>query len=135
MAAGVQPLAYQWQYNGTNVAGATTPQLALPNVQLSSAGTYSVLVTNAFGVATSSNATLTVLVGPSTTVSISLAGTNISISFTSQLGSSYLLEYKNSLGDPAWTPLSPATAGLGGPMVLRDTNAPTTSRFYRLRRQ
>jgi hypothetical protein len=135
MAAGVQPLAYQWQYNGTNVAGATTAQLTLPDVQLSSAGIYSVLVTNAFGVAVSSNAMLTVLVGPSTIVTISLAGTNISISFTSQLGSSYVLEYKNALGDPAWTPLSPAAAALGGPMVLQDTNALASSRFYRLRVQ
>ena len=133
MAAGVQPLAYQWQYNGTNVAGATTAQFTLPDVQLSSAGIYSAVVTNAFGVAVSSNAMLTVLVGPSTIVTISVAGTNISISFTSQLGSSYLLEYKNSLGDPAWTPLSPATSTLGGPMVLQDTNPPASSRFYRLR--
>ncbi|MGO8925643.1 MAG: immunoglobulin domain-containing protein [Limisphaerales bacterium] len=135
MAVGAQPLTYQWQCNGTNVAGATTAQLTLPNVQISSAGTYSVVVTNALGAAVSSNATLTVLVGPGTILTISLAGTNVSISFTSVLGSNYLLEYKNSLGDPAWTPLPPPVAATGGTMVLEDTNAPASSRYYRLLRE
>jgi hypothetical protein len=134
MAVGVQTLAYQWQYNGTNVAGATTAQLTLPNVQASTAGTYSVVVTNALGTAISSNATLTVLVGPRPILTISLtAGTNVSISFTSALGANYLLEYKHALEDPSWTPLSAPVPATGGPMALHDTNAPTSSRYYRLR--
>jgi hypothetical protein len=56
-----------------------------------------------------------------------------SISFTSQLGSNYLLEYKHLIEDTAWTPLLPAVPGTGGVMALQDTNPPADSRYYRVR--
>lgn len=59
-AAGMPPLSFQWQLNGNDLLGATSPRLVLPNVQLSDAGDYSVMVSNSFGVTPSSNATLTV---------------------------------------------------------------------------
>ena len=59
-AAGTAPLSYQWQFSGTNLAGATGTSLTLSNVQPAQAGSYAVLVTNAFGSITSSNALLTV---------------------------------------------------------------------------
>ena len=59
-ASGTAPLIYQWQFNGTNVSGATNTALILVNVQLSSAGNYAMLVTNNYGSILSSNATLTV---------------------------------------------------------------------------
>jgi hypothetical protein len=60
-AAGTAPLGYQWRFGGTNLAGQTGTFLSLSNVQLSSAGNYSVLVTNPYGSILSSNALLTVL--------------------------------------------------------------------------
>jgi hypothetical protein len=59
-ASGNPILRYQWRLNGINLPGATTTSLILTNAQLPQAGTYSVRVTNAFGVALSSNAVLTV---------------------------------------------------------------------------
>jgi len=59
-ASGTAPLSYQWNFNGTNIVGATNTMLTLTNVQLSQAGNYAVLVTNSFGSALSSNAMLTV---------------------------------------------------------------------------
>lgn len=59
-ALGSEPLRYQWRWNGLALAGATSTNLSLPNVQTSNAGQYSVIVTNDFGSATSSNAVLTV---------------------------------------------------------------------------
>ncbi len=65
-AAGKSPLNYQWYFNSTpltnngHISGATTASLALTNVQTNDAGLYRVVVTNAFGSATSSNATLNV---------------------------------------------------------------------------
>jgi hypothetical protein len=59
-ASGTPPLSYQWGFDGTNIAGATNTFLTLTNVQLSQAGNYSVLVTNAYGSILSSNALLTV---------------------------------------------------------------------------
>jgi uncharacterized repeat protein (TIGR01451 family) len=62
VALGAPPLAYQWSLGGTNLVAATNSLLAITNVQLSAAGSYAVLVSNAFGVAHSSNATLLVYV-------------------------------------------------------------------------
>jgi hypothetical protein len=59
-AAGSSPLIYQWNFNGTNVLAATNNLFTLTNVQLSVAGNYAVLVTNAYGSVLSSNATLVV---------------------------------------------------------------------------
>ena len=60
VASGTAPLAYQWQFNGTNVDGAVTSTLTLTNVQDYDGGSYAVVVTNAYGTVTSSNAVLTV---------------------------------------------------------------------------
>jgi Concanavalin A-like lectin/glucanases superfamily/Bacterial Ig domain/FG-GAP-like repeat/Regulator of chromosome condensation (RCC1) repeat/Immunoglobulin domain/IPT/TIG domain len=59
-AAGSAPLAYQWQFNGTNIFGETNASLTLFNVRLDQAGNYSVLVSNLSDHVTSSNALLTV---------------------------------------------------------------------------
>jgi hypothetical protein len=60
VAGGSQPLSYQWRLESNPLAGATTSVLTLTNVQSSDAGNYSVVVSNAFGTITSSNAILTV---------------------------------------------------------------------------
>ena len=58
IAVGTLPLSYQWEFNGTNIAGATNTTLTLTNVQLSQAGNYAVLVTNFYGSVLSLNALL-----------------------------------------------------------------------------
>ncbi|WP_040550647.1 LamG-like jellyroll fold domain-containing protein [Pedosphaera parvula] len=60
VASGSSPLNYQWQLNGSNVPGATTSTLTLSNVQPVSAGDYTIVVTNPYGLVTSSNATLVI---------------------------------------------------------------------------
>jgi hypothetical protein len=72
-AAGTQPLSYQWQFNGTNLSGATAGSLVLANVQLADAGNYSVVISNLAGTVTSSNATLTVSLPPATVAVASLS--------------------------------------------------------------
>lgn len=59
-ATGQQPLSYQWLFDGTNLPSAITNPLVLTNVQVSEAGFYSVIITNVYGIAISSNATLRV---------------------------------------------------------------------------
>jgi len=59
-ADGTPPLSYRWNFNGTNIDGATNTTLTLTNVQFSQAGNYAVLVTNSYGSILSSNAVLTV---------------------------------------------------------------------------
>ena len=56
-ATGTAPLSYQWQKNGSSIAGATSPTLTLNGVTSTSAGSYRVVVTNPAGSATSATAT------------------------------------------------------------------------------
>jgi hypothetical protein len=76
IATGTPPFGYQWWVNGTNlvenetikngptISGATSNVLTIKNVQLTNGGSYTVIVTNIAGSATSSNAVLTVLSSP-----------------------------------------------------------------------
>jgi uncharacterized delta-60 repeat protein len=56
-------LRYQWFFNGTPLAGATSATLALDAVRAAQAGAYSVVVTNDLGNVTSASATLSVQAG------------------------------------------------------------------------
>jgi hypothetical protein len=60
-AAGVQPLAYQWWFNETNLlAAASGSTLTLNNLAIENSGYYHVVVTNASGVVTSAPTILTI---------------------------------------------------------------------------
>ena len=100
-AIGASPLSYQWRFNGTNQAGATASVYTLPSVQAGDAGNYSVVVSNAAGSVTSSEAVLTVLQGNfvltastaghgtvfrSPNLSSYPAGTVVSVSATPEIG-------------------------------------------------
>jgi predicted alpha-1,6-mannanase (GH76 family) len=58
------PVNYYWQLNGTFVPGLTSSNCVLNNLQISNSGAYSVVVSNAYGMVTSSVATLTVAQKP-----------------------------------------------------------------------
>jgi hypothetical protein len=66
IALGAPALSYQWQKNGSNLidggnaSGSTSAALTLTNVQAADAAGYTVVITNAIGSVTSSNALLTV---------------------------------------------------------------------------
>jgi sugar lactone lactonase YvrE len=61
---GAQPLSYQWLFNAAPIQGATNASFSLVSPQAADDGSYSVLVTNAFGFAYSSSALLSVIVLP-----------------------------------------------------------------------
>ncbi|HWH68429.1 MAG TPA: SBBP repeat-containing protein, partial [Candidatus Sulfotelmatobacter sp.] len=58
-ATGSGPLAYQWQFNGVNLAGATGSTLTLGSFKPAEAGKYSVIVQNTSGAIISQVAVLT----------------------------------------------------------------------------
>jgi hypothetical protein len=62
VAGGPPRLSYQWFRNGNSLAGAMASTLALPNVQLTDSGTYTVVVSNPYGSTVSAGAVLTVYV-------------------------------------------------------------------------
>ena len=59
-ALGATPFQYQWETNGTILPGATNNSLALTNLSLTASGDYQVIVSNLYGVATSSPVRLSV---------------------------------------------------------------------------
>lgn len=59
--SGLPPLRYQWRKAGLTLAGATDSVYSIATVLPAHAGVYSVLVTNAYGSALSSNAVLSVI--------------------------------------------------------------------------
>jgi len=63
-AAGTPPFAYQWSFDGTNIADATNAALTLSDVQLAQAGAYAVQVSNLAGTTNSAAAALTVVTLP-----------------------------------------------------------------------
>jgi glucose/arabinose dehydrogenase len=77
-ASGSAPLAFQWRRNGTAIAGATSASYTRKSVQLSDNGAlFDVVVSNAFGRATSDAAQLTVIQNsvPSATITKPVVGT------------------------------------------------------------
>ena len=67
VASGTAPLGYQWRFNSVGISGATGTSYTRGSVQPADAGSYSVVVSNAFGTATSSDVLLAVNVPPSIT--------------------------------------------------------------------
>ena len=52
--SGTAPLFYQWRLNTTNISGANATNYAIASVQITNAGDYTVIVTNAAGSVTRS---------------------------------------------------------------------------------
>ncbi len=62
IATGTGPFTYQWRFNGSPIAGATSSTLVLPAIEPSQDGLYSCVVLNSSGAVISQNARLTVLI-------------------------------------------------------------------------
>lgn len=71
---GLTPDAYQWQFNGTNIAGATASVFVVTNAAAANAGNYSVVVHNLLGTNSSSNGVLTLTPPPAPNTTGNLAG-------------------------------------------------------------
>ncbi|MEY2408077.1 MAG: peptidyl-prolyl cis-trans isomerase, partial [Verrucomicrobiota bacterium] len=65
-ASGTGPLGYQWRFEEVPISSASQATLVLPGIQSSQAGHYSVVVSNAGGMATSAVAVLVVHLPPPT---------------------------------------------------------------------
>jgi hypothetical protein len=59
-SARLKEAAFQWLFNGKNIADATNATLVLTDIRASMSGAYSVMVSNASGVVVSSNAVISV---------------------------------------------------------------------------
>jgi len=89
-ATGVAPLSYFWRFNGAPIAGANAASHSVNNMQPANNGVYDVIVSNAFGTATSIGANLIVRSVPVITQQPQdqsvAAGANATFSVTAQGG-------------------------------------------------
>ncbi len=132
-ATGTGPLRYQWALNGIPLAGATSPSLALTNVQMSDAGSYTVVITNAANSITSSVATLSVTIVSSNIVLAAdpnpMTPSGFSFQLSVPINATYMIEASTDLQH--WTPIATNVAGTGS-ITFTDTDAANyPSRFYR----
>jgi uncharacterized repeat protein (TIGR03803 family) len=134
---GLNPLSYQWQKNGTNlvnadnVSGVNSNTLTIADILVSDGGSYSVIVSNFYGVVTSSNATLTVIIPPPTLALQFLAGYPL-LSLYGTLGEIYTVEYTTNLAVPNWTPMLIVPNLSISPFLMIDpAGIVPPTRFYR----
>jgi inosine/xanthosine triphosphate pyrophosphatase family protein len=124
-ASGTPPLAYQWQKDGTSLAGATNATLTVTNAQLANGGTYTVLVSNALGVTTSNPATVWINTAPVVTTpprpQVALLGGNAL--FTAAVSGSSDMTYQ-------WRKDGVAIAGATGANLLLGSIAASSSGLY-----
>ena len=64
VASGTATLTFQWKKDGSSISGATSSTYSISSTSTSDAGSYTVVVTNSAGSATSNAATLTVTPAP-----------------------------------------------------------------------
>jgi hypothetical protein len=77
------------------------------------------------------NANFFMLVPAGLKISAAVSGNTVTISFPSQTGLTYQIQYKNKLTDATWTPLGSSLSGTGGTLSGTDTiTAGQGSRFY-----
>jgi hypothetical protein len=122
-------LFYQWLKNGTNIPSATATNYVIASAQTNDAGNYRVVVTNAYGSATSTVAALIVKlpVKPVFSTPILQASNTILINVTGEPGSNYMIYVSSDL--KIWDTLTTvcATNGAGSVSVPMTS----TQRFFR----
>jgi Immunoglobulin domain/Immunoglobulin I-set domain len=129
-SGGATPLTYQWSFNGTNISGATSSSYTLTNVFPTSAGSYSVVVSNVVGSVPSTPAQLTVDTLPAKFGQVTpLPDGKIQISFSGSPGTKYTIEGSTNLVN--WFPIV-TLSDTTNPVTIIDTNAlRNVNRFYR----
>jgi hypothetical protein len=130
VASGTAPLAYQWQFNGANLSGATATNYTRFHVQPPDLGNYDVVVSNSLGSVTSSVASLTLASRP---ILLDPQTTNGAFSFivSGDPGFNYAIEATTNFS--TWTNLAILT-NASGEVPFSDTNiVPYRYRAYRAR--
>jgi len=127
-AIGALPLAYEWRKDGAALNGETNTSLTIPNAHADDAGSYSVLVTNAFGSVTSAVAPLTI----GARLAISRDGGGVFIRSLGQPDITYEWQSATNVTGP-WTTRATTVPPPTGLLEFRDTiSADEPQRYYRI---
>jgi endonuclease/exonuclease/phosphatase family metal-dependent hydrolase len=125
-ADGTPPLAYQWRFNSAVIAGATASAWTRSNVQPADMGSYSVVVSNAAGTATSSNATLSLIVPPPALV---IQSPQV-LQWQGLSNLVYRVQARTNLQETNWFTVGTASAPTASLSFTNPADAP--QRFYRV---
>jgi hypothetical protein len=124
---GTTPFSYQWLKDGTPLGGASGSSLVLTNLQLTDAGNYSVVITNAYGSTTSSNAYLTM-----NPAGVSLALYS-GITIDGVVGLTYGIQYNTDLSNTkGWRGMANVTLGAPSQLWFDVQPADQPPRSYRV---
>jgi alpha-tubulin suppressor-like RCC1 family protein len=117
-------LSYQWQFNGTNIIGATSPTLSLSNLSLADAGPYRVRVSGISGsTVTSQTANLSFFGDLKFLATATLAGS---------VGQQFRVDYAEVLvGVTNWLTLTNVTLPISPYVVIDPDSRGRTNRYYR----
>jgi hypothetical protein len=131
---GAPPLSYQWQLNGTNLAGATNSSYALASVQANQTGTYTLVITNMTGQVTSAKAVVTIiqpllLLSSSQATILPGGGLNFTFELSGPSGSNYVLETSTNLFD--WSSIKTSSIPLSGSTTLTNSAPGNANLFFR----
>ena len=127
---GTAPFRYQWRFNGSGILNATNAAYAIQAVGATNSGSYSVVVTNSAGSATSSNALLTVIVPP--TLALRLSAGYPLLNLNGMLSSNFVVQYSTNLAGTNWAHLLSLTNLPSSPYPFLDSGGVgQPSRFYR----
>ncbi len=141
-ANGSAPLGYQWYFNGVpladgqNIAGATSNLLSISSISTQNAGSYAIVVTNAFGTVTSTSAVLTVLVpAPILLGGATLISNVLTYSFTNTPGVTFTVIGTTNLDTPLvnWTVIGPAVETSPGQFMFSNSITNKRQQFYGIR--
>jgi hypothetical protein len=135
IATGTAPFAYQWRRNGSAIAGATDGSFALASVQLTDAGNYDVVVSNASGSITSRTAKLVALTSPvapafETQPESSTTSVSGSVSFSVVASGTPTPTYRwqrQAAGTSSWTTLANSTTYAGATTATLVVRAATAA--------
>ena len=126
--------AYQWQFNGTNIGGATGSSYLLASVSAADAGDYACVISGANGTIATSNAVLTVngppLPGHFDSILV-LADGSVQLSMSGSANTNYTLQAATIL--PTWSNVNLLSSSNGVFQYIDASANTTTQRFYRLK--
>ena len=130
--AGVNPLFYHWQENGSAISAATNSSLIMTNLQMTNTGNYVVLVTNVEGSVTSNPALLVMKVADVSVALVPLGGTQNTAALTvgGVSNKTYGVQFSSNL--TSWAGLTNLTLTAPTNVWLDPQGTTQATRFYRV---
>jgi probable HAF family extracellular repeat protein len=126
-AQGTPPLSFQWQFDGTNIAGATGTSYSITNITEAATGQYQIVVSNTAGSATSLPAHVQVSPFPKIAIA-EYAG----VTLTGAAGGAFYVQAVENASDVNWTTLATVTL-TNSPQLWLDFDSPLhPDRLYRI---